>query len=230
MQKEPLRALIVDDDISFAKVLQIRLTGWCNDIEITFAYSIGEAEEQLKSANKHFDLAILDQHLPDGRGVDISEHPALKQTTILAVSSDDSPELPARTVKAGAQHFLGKRQVTTALFIPLIEALLERKKLEQKLHLAAISQAKMDSIKVLISTLKHEINNPLGAVLGAAYLIRAQNELPQMQREAVSLIEQSGERIKHVLEQLCDAAELETVTKAHEQLFHVPGDKPWNSN
>ena len=111
------------------------------------------------------------------------------------------------------------------LLIPLLEAMLARKKLEKELSLAKLKQLKTQTIKMLVSTLRHEINNPLGAVLGGTYLVRNSGGLSTEQTEALKLIEASGNRIKHVLNQLCEAVEVQEVTKAQEQIFHVPGDK-----
>ena len=225
-----LRVLIVEDDQSFRKVLEIRLRSWRRDLVFTFAPSIADARKALADAADKFGLVLLDHHLPDGKGLELTSDPRLAEATVLAVSSDDAPDLPGSTVKAGAQHFLYKRQVTEPLFIPLLEALLERKRLEQEALAARLRESQLETIRTLLATLRHEINNPLGAVLGGAYILRAAGELGEEQAQALRLIEASGNRIKHVLTQLCDAAELETVRKAREQMFQVPGDKPWENN
>lgn len=223
-----MRTLIVEDDKQFRKVLELRLSGWREDVELTYAESLAEARNILNGIKEPFELVILDQHLPDGMGPELFEHPALEQSAVLAVSADDSPELPAEAMKAGAKHFLGKRQVSAPLFIPLVEALMERKQMEAKLFQAKLERSRMDTIRVLLRTLRHEINNPLGAVLGGAYLVRSAGELQDEQTRALRLIEQSGNRIKHVLEQLCETVELEEVTKGREQVFQIPGDPEWN--
>ena len=223
-----MRALIVEDDKQFRKVLELRLNSWRTDIDITYAGSLSEARAILDSGEEAFRLVILDQHLPDGMGPELFEHPALEQSAVLAVSADDSPELPAEAVKAGAQHFLGKRQVSAPLFIPLLQALIERKELEAELLQSKLAQSRMDTIRVLLRTLRHEINNPLGAVLGGAYLVRSSGELQEEQQKALRLIEQSGNRIKHVIQQLCETADLEEVIKGREQVFQVPGDPKWD--
>ncbi len=220
---------MLEDDESFAQVVTIRLRSWMSDVEITHVRTIAEGGSVLEASSELFALAILDQHLPDGLGTELISHPKLADSAILAVSADAQPDLPANTVKAGAQHFLGKRQVTEALFLPLLEALLERKELERKLFHSRVHEAKLHSIKVLLATLRHEINNPLGAVLGGAYLLKSVGNLDLKQADALRLIEASGQRIKHVIQQLCEAAELQEVTKAHEQVFQVPGDSPWPS-
>lgn len=224
-----VHTLIVEDDKNFQKLVELRLRASIPDILIRSANTLQNARNILDEPELQLQLVILDQHLPDGYGSTLFDHPKLKEAAVLAVSSDDSPEVPSRALIAGAQHFLGKRQVSEPLFIPLVLALIERKKLEQELLAARIKQSRMESIKVLLGTLRHEINNPLGAVLGGAYIMRLGGELASDQAEALRLIEASGNRIKHVIKELCEAAELEEVTKGSEQVFHVPGDPDWES-
>jgi signal transduction histidine kinase len=223
----PINALIVEDDLRFLKLLEIRLKSWKPDINITHAPSLTQARSALDDSTRAFDLVILDQNLPDGMGRTLFDHPRLSESAVLAVSSDTTPELPAEAVKAGAQHFLGKRQLSEPLFIPLVAALIERNSFEKELFESRLKQSRLDTIKVLLGTLRHEINNPLSGVLGGAYLLRSAGDLDPEQKEALGLMEQSGNRIKHVINQLCEAAELEEVTKGQEQVFQVPGDPQW---
>lgn len=222
-----LTALIVDDDESFAKLVSIRLRGWDETIEIETAPDVAGARKLLDEKPAYFRLAIVDNHLPDGSGYELLNHPGLENAAVLSVSSDASPELPAQNVRAGAHHFLEKRNISAALFIPLVEAILERKKLEEHVRENAVKSARLETIKTLVATLRHEINNPLGAVLGATYLLKHEGQLEDTQVEALKLIERSGNRINQVLQQLSEAADLEEVTKANERVFQVPGDAPW---
>jgi signal transduction histidine kinase len=222
-----LQILMVEDDPSFQKIVELRLRSWNDQISLTIAGSLGEAKKIIEDPSRRFELAILDHHLPDGVGASLFDHPRLNEAAILAVSADHSPETPGLAVRAGAQHFLEKRQVSEPLFVPLLEAMLARKKLENELSQAKLKQLKTQTIKMLVSTLRHEINNPLGAVLGGTFLVRNSGGLSSEQADALKLIEASGNRIKHVLNQLCEAVEVQEVTKAQEQVFHIPGDKPW---
>src|SRR5262245_31979876 len=138
----PLLALVVEDDQNFQSVVQLRLKGWQEDIQIRFANNLSAARTYLNDTAVKYDFVILDQNLPDGPGSSLFEHPRLQEMAVLAVSSDDAPELPARAVRAGAEHFLAKRQVTEPLFIPLLEALLERKRLEGELFKTKLKQSR----------------------------------------------------------------------------------------
>lgn len=222
-----INIFILDDDPSFRQILEIRLKAWKADANCVFAENIATALELLKDDSIEFDLAICDHELPDGVGERIVEHEKLKNSAILSVSSLKSAELPALTLEAGAQHFLSKRQVSEPLFIPLLEALMTRKQLETVALRTKLQESKMETISTMLSTLRHEINNPLGAVLGGTYLVRAIGNLDEKQEEALKLIDESGQRIKHVIEKLCEAVRLEEVSKSNEKVFHIPGDKPW---
>ena len=226
-EEQQMHVLIVEDDRSFQRILERRLQAWSERLAISAVSSLAEAEQLLQESAVEFSLVILDQHLPDGAGVKLLEDPRLESAAVLAVSSDESPEVPARAVRSGALYFMSKRQVTQPLFTPLLEAVLERKQLEKELLAARMRESRMATIKRLLATLQHEINNPLGAVLGGTYLIRAKGDLGEEQVKALELVEQSGQRIKHVIKELCQAAELEEVTKGREKVFQVPGDKKW---
>ncbi|MCB0317306.1 MAG: response regulator [Bdellovibrionales bacterium] len=222
------KVLIIEDDESFQQILELKLGTFMKDLEITSFSSISAARTWLsKQEVIDLDLVILDQHLPDGRGVDLLFEEWFQDLAVLAVSSDDSPEMPGETMKAGAAYFLNKTSVTQGLFKPLVEGIIERNALRKELNKLQLNNAIIDTVKTLVSTLRHEINNPLGAVLGATYLIRNNQSATKEQIEAAELAEESGKRIKHVLDKLTDAMQLEPVTKADQKVFHIPGDEPW---
>ena len=223
------KVLVIDDDESYKRIIELRLKSFLNPLEITWLNRIEKAKQFLEeNQSVQFDLVILDQHLPDGRGLDLLQEGWFKNLAVLSMSSDDAPDIPGDSLRAGATFFLGKSQSSQPLFQPLVLGIIDRNRLQKKLEKAKIDQAVIDTVKTLVLTLKHEINNPLGAVLGAAYLLRNNPGANEEQRQAAELVESSGKRIKHVMEQLAEAIDVETVNKANQKVFHIPGDKPWD--
>ena len=223
------KVLVIDDDESYKRIIELRLKSFLNPLEITWLNRIEKAKQFLEeNQSVQFDLVILDQHLPDGRGLDLLQEGWFKNLAVLSMSSDDAPDIPGDSLRAGATFFLGKSQSSQPLFQPLVRGIIDRNRLQKKLEKAKIDQAVIDTVKTLVLTLKHEINNPLGAVLGAAYLLRNNPGANEEQRQAAELVESSGKRIKHVMEQLAEAIDVETVNKANQKVFHIPGDKPWD--
>ena len=232
MSSTSRRVLIIDDDLSFRKLLVMRLKSFIPGLTVDTFDNLESARSALSamgdSGIEEFDLAILDEHLPDGRGADFLKEGWLHDLAVLSVSSDEAPEIPGTLMHAGATYFLSKVSVSEPLFRSLVLGLIERNELRRELEKARLNSAIVDTIKTLVSTLKHEINNPLGAVLGAAYLLRNQRDASADQKEAAELVESSGKRIKHVLDKLCETVALEPVTKGRQRVFHIPGDKRWD--
>ena len=188
---------------------------------------MAEAREYLGNRSDQLDLVILDEHLMDGTGVELLEEGWFKDLAVLCVSSDTNPEIPGRSIKAGATFFLSKLQISEPLFEPLIRGIIDRNKIQQKLEEAKHNETVVETVRTLVSTLKHEIRNPLGVVLGATHLIKLSKDLSADQSKAVEMLEQSGKRINHVLDQLCEAVEIKRVNKANISVFHIPGDAEW---
>ena len=226
----PTRILLIDDDANFRKLLEMRLRSFLNNLECSAHSTLADARASLTNKDSDpFDLVILDQHLPDGRGVELLKENLLADQAVLCMSSDSDPALPGQTVLAGASFFLSKLNVSEPLFRPLVEGLIDRNKIQRELTKLKTQAAVMESVRTLVMTLRHEINNPLGAILGGAFLLNGSKDASPEQKDAVRLVEQSGHRIKHVLEQLCSAVSLEAVSKGGHTVFHVPGDKDWNT-
>jgi response regulator of citrate/malate metabolism len=223
------KILIIDDDESFKKILEVRLKSFLNPLEITWFNRTEKARQFLKEKPEiEFNLVILDQNLPDGRGLDLLQEGWFKGLAVLSMSSDDAPTIPGDALRAGAAFFLNKSHASQALFQPLVLGIIDRNRLQRELEKIKVDQAVIDTVKTLILTLKHEINNPLGAVLGAAYLLRNNPNANEDQKQAAELVESSGQRIKHVIEQLSKAMSVDPVTKANQTVYHIPGDKPWD--
>jgi len=220
--------LIIDDDAAFVKMLQLRLKSFMPQITSRVFETLEQARCFLKQESEtNFDLVILDEHLPDGRGSELLNEGWFEGLAVLATSSDRAPEIPGTFMQAGAAYFLNKTSISEPLFKPLVLGLIDRNKLQRELAQARLKATIIDTVRTLVGTLRHEINNPLGAVLGAAYLLRNQKTTSEEQKRAAELVESSGRRIKHVLDQLTDTVELKPVNKANHKVFHIPGDKPW---
>ncbi len=230
MTDSHLKILIIDDDKNFRKILSMRLKSRYKNCSIQEAGTLDSARKILTEIlnEKTFDLIILDQHLPDGTGSDFLSEEATSTTPVLSMSSDEAPEIPATTLVKGARFFLSKKNVSEPFFLPLTESLIERSQVEKKMRETARSAEILESVKTLLRTLRHEINNPLGAVFGAMYVLRSDSTLSEDNSRALHLIHESTQRIKKVLDALSETTELEIVDKATEKLFQIPGDPEWN--
>ncbi len=100
------RILIVDDEEDICYFLSRNLSK--RGFITTTSYSLADAEKQLALTIP--DILLLDNHLPDGRGIDFvskitSKYPDLK---IIMITAHDSPEDRAKAYRNGIQYFLSK--------------------------------------------------------------------------------------------------------------------------
>lgn len=203
----------------------MRVTNLSYNFNVVEKSDLASAREFLKTNSPN--LVFLDQHLPDGLGHSLLEEEYLANSVVIALSSDESPELPIANLKKGARLFFQKAESSRSFFFPMIEALLARVELEHKKKMEGEINAQIETVKKLIKTLQHEINNPLGAVLGSLFLLKSEKSSEEDKNNAIQLLEESSGRIKNVLDSLASALTLKEVEKGPDLLFHIPGDKEW---
>lgn len=226
-QLQPYIVVIVDDDDAFRIIIRKRLEFILKNAVFYEFATLAAARESYNEIKSQIDLVLLDQHLPDGHGLELLNEGLFEDSSVLAVSSDHDPSIPGNAVVAGAAYFLSKKSVSESLFAPLVKGLIDRARINRQLTALKIEVASLKTVKTLVSTLRHEINNPLGGVLGGAFLLKNREGVTADEKKAAEIVEKSGQRIKHVLDELCNTISLDSVTKGGQDVFHIPGDKKW---
>lgn len=220
--------LLLDDSADFTKLVGLRLRSFIPDLVLITCSTIAAARQRLTATPAVVpDLVILDHHLPDGIGLELMREERLQGLAVLAVSSDPHPELPGDSMRAGVTYFLPKDRVRDASFRPLVLGLIDRNRVQREVQELRRSAVVVETVRTLVGTLRHEINNPLGAVMGGAFILKSGAVSEQERAHAAKLVEESARRIKHVLDQLSTAVALEQVVKAEHTVFQVPGDTDW---
>lgn len=226
-QNQGFAVVIVDDDAAFRMILRKRLESILPQASFFEFDSIRLVREGVAQVTHPIDLVVLDQHLTDGNGLELLNEGLFEDAAVLAVSADPDPDIPGSAVGAGAAYFLTKQSVAESLFAPLVRGLVDRARLNRQISILKIEVASLKTVKTLVSTLRHEINNPLGGVLGGAYLLKNREGVTPDEKKAAEIVERSGQRIKHVLDELCNTISLDSVNKGGQEVFHIPGDKKW---
>ncbi len=100
------RALIVEDSKTLADLLQKTFAAHGYDADT--ALSIREAKEAVR--RKTYDVAVLDDHLPDGKGDDLLNvlGVAHSECVCILMTSDPTPTLALEWLKRGAAAYLRK--------------------------------------------------------------------------------------------------------------------------
>ena len=99
--------LIIDDETDICHLLSNFLKQ--KDIRTVFASSLSEAISIIEQGEK-LSLIFLDNHLPDGRGVDFIKQikRALPDCKVIMITAHDNQADREKADKAGADYFIGK--------------------------------------------------------------------------------------------------------------------------
>lgn len=105
-QKTNIEALIVEDEIDICYLLKGILKN--KNLHTNCAGSINEAVKSLQTYTPS--ILFLDNHLPDGKGIDLigtvkRNHPQIKIVMITAHDTSDDKE---KAISKGADFFIGK--------------------------------------------------------------------------------------------------------------------------
>jgi DNA-binding response OmpR family regulator len=194
--------LIVNDEPENTELLELML----NDLGFqSRTANTGEEALQMVESEKP-DLILLDVQMPEMDGYKVCEqlrdNPETKRIPIIMATSQvtDAHE-KVKGLRSGASDFLMKPFEQDEL-VTCIEAQLYIKELEDQ----RVLNEKRILLDQLVTTLQHEIINPLSGILGYSELMLKQMQKRQLEPEeiekALETIHSSSERIQDVMEKL----------------------------
>jgi CheY-like chemotaxis protein len=215
------RILVVEDDPIQAAVISelLREQGARVDCLSTLA------DGRLRLRGAPIDLLLLDRTLPDGEGLLLCEEiratPELREMPVILITARDSVEDRVAGLMRGADDYIPKpfhpkeflARVhgclrTLALQRELkaqAEELAEKNRLLLEAQERVVRSERLAAIGEVGLAIRHEINNPLGTILGFSDLLLMQAEsLPAEAQRKVELIRRSALRIRDVVRRLED--------------------------
>ncbi|HEV8508333.1 MAG TPA: response regulator [Chitinophagaceae bacterium] len=112
--QEKIKALIVDDEIDVCYLLTSILK--YKNLQASYVTSISEAKRVLKEG--HHAIVFLDNHLPDGFGINfISEIRKLNpRVKIVMITAHDTNNDRNRAYEQGVDQFIGKPFTRESIF------------------------------------------------------------------------------------------------------------------
>lgn len=190
--------IVIDDDYSIRRLVKFTLE--------KEHYKVITAEDVLEGINilsyRKIDLIILDVIMPDIDGYEalkiIKSSNHLKDIPVLMLTARNEIDDMMKGFELGADEYLAKPFELSEL-LARIRNLLRIKELQNKIlqaeRLAAVGQIAL--------TIRHEINNPLTAVIGQCEMIlRKGSHLPEDVRKILEEIYKEGVTIEGIISRL----------------------------
>jgi DNA-binding response OmpR family regulator len=200
---EPLlpQILLVDDDPDIARLVQHILKGH----GMKPAVQVSSGREALASLAA-VDIVLLDQQLPDTRGLDVLDairaRPAPPAVVMITAHGNES--LAATALRRGADDYLAKDAALSEMLPQILERVRRTRELRKALCAAEqdlVRAERLAAIGEMTVTLHHEINNPLMAALAEVELLLAQPAgSPEQQRQGLGEIRTALQRIRDIVQ------------------------------
>lgn len=215
----PARILLVEDDPVQAAVVGDLLT--LHGYTVSSAPTLAGAREAVRGTAP--DLLLLDRMLPDGDGASLCRElkgdAAFRELPIILLTARDRVEERVEGLLGGADDYILKpfhpEELLARVHGCLRTLALQRELKHQAQELAEKNRELLETQARLIRaerlaaigeiglTIRHEINNPLGTVLGHAELLLAQADaLPPEVRSRLAAISRASLRIRDVVKRL----------------------------
>jgi len=206
---EKAKVLIVDDDSLGIRLMKKAMEGK--------GYKIATATNGKTALTKawanNFDIIILDIKLPDINGFQICEklkqHPATTNVPVVFLTGLNNQKDVIKGFEMGAVDYISKPFNADEFNKRVNNQLKLRdyaKNLEEN---ARISEEAKLNISTFISSLAHELKNPLNSIIGFSEILQGKNISEEEKFNYLKHINGSGQDLMHLLNDLIDLSKIE---------------------
>ena len=166
----PVRILMVDDDVAFSRVVQAILQLYRQrKFIITWKESVESALVEIEQ-NREIDLILIDYYFPTSNGLEfcLQLNQMGRSIPIIFLTGARDFKLAVEAMKLGVEDYLLKGDLDQAYLPRTILSILDRVLLRKhKLSIEkrmAMAESRAQVIRELVVTVCHEFNNPLAAI------------------------------------------------------------------
>jgi len=206
--KRDMHIALVEDNRFHAMLFEQAVHEKYTDFTITVYPSgkafLGDCETRM------FDLIAVDYHLPDVDGLELLSIIRGNQpdTPIIMITGVGSEQTAVEAMKSGATDYVAKNGDYGTTIPRVIKQAYHKQQLIQKnrrLEAKAREAEKLEMITTMTSTLNHEVNNPLMAILGNVELLLGDNRITDHGFiNKLRMIEASARRIQTITHRMAN--------------------------
>ena len=211
---KPTRVLLIEDSPADARLIGEMLRE-AQDKGLAFvlvwADSLAAGAQLLREGG--IDVILLDLGLPESCGLDTLQRLrecAPPAPTLVVLSGLTDEDIALRALQSGAEDYLVKGQVDSALLVRSIRYAIGRSQAAAAL-VAAKEKAEVASRakSAFLAHMSHDLRTPLNGILGFAQILQRDSALTPAQARAVAAIHQSGEHLLALISDILDLAKIE---------------------
>ncbi len=208
-QQKPITVLLVDDDISFAKLVQHHLQKFQNrEFKLIWKENVEEALTEVQQ-NPTIDLILTDYVLQGSNGLEfcLQLNQMNCEIPIVFVTATRDFKLAIEAMKLGVEDFLIKEDLAESILPRTIINVLDRVHMHKQIKAVEkrmlIAEKRAEAIRELVVTVCHEFNNPLAAIKISADLLRRQF-LSESDKERLKKFDENFHKIESEIKRLRD--------------------------
>ena len=160
--------------------------------------ALAEGFERLRAGG--IDLVLLDLALPDSSGFDTFERTleAAPDIPIVVLTGDNDQATAIKAVRAGAQDYLIKGEISAAGLVRVIRYGIERKRCERE----RLRREKLEGVLEMAGASCHELNQPIQVISGHSELLLMRMPEGDPMRKHISAIKQQVDRMAEITRKL----------------------------
>ena len=201
MSNGATHVLLVEDEPAFATFCSTVLATADESMRLVSAGSLAAALATISAAEP--DVILLDLNLPDSAGLATLRAvlAAVPHLPVVVLTGTPDPGVADEAVRLGAQDWLGKDRIDPELLPRTLRHAIERKRLANQL----LQAQKLEVAGRLATSVAHEFNNVLTAVVGSAQLFQESTDADSRQ-SAMDLLRRAARQGTALSRQLLSLA------------------------
>jgi signal transduction histidine kinase len=201
----PLRVLLVEDNMADARLLREYLREPDFEaVELTHVSSVAAGIDAARAGG--IDAVLLDLSLPDADGLNALTrmHGAAPDIPIVVLTGLEDEAMALRGVRAGAQDYLIKGQVSAPLLSRALRYAVARARAEEAEKREEAAGAAAQLREQFMAVLSHDLKGPLTSISMNAGLLLEKAELSERQLKIVARISRSADRMGRMIRDFLD--------------------------
>ena len=169
-KSKSVHVLLVDDDITFAKLVQVILKRFQKRTFVTIWKNSVEGALAEIAQNQEIDVILMDYLFPTSSGLEfcLQLDQMGRFIPIIFLTGYRDFKLAVEAMKLGVEDFLLKEDLNEVYLPRTILSILDRVRLRKHKQAIekrlALAESRAQAIRELVVTVCHEFNNPLAAV------------------------------------------------------------------